>query len=332
MNISTRHIGSHGLAASAEGLGTMGMTEGMYGAADEAESIATIHRALELGVTHFDTADIYGPWLGERLVGRALAGHRDEIVLATKFGAIEVDEQGAFSGGPNGRPEYVRRSLEGSLRRLGTDHIDLYYQHRIDPGVPLEETFGTLGELVAEGKVGYLGISEATPDQIRRAHAAAPLSAVQIEYSLFARTIETNGVLDTVRELGLGFVAYSPLGRGMLTGALRGLDGLAETDWRRTDPRYQGEHLGHNLALVQALTRLAEQRGVTPGQLAIAWVLAQGDFISVIPGTKRRTNLEQNVVAASIELDRATLDELDGVLPVNAVSGDRYGSMEGIMA
>ncbi|MFF3257239.1 aldo/keto reductase [Actinacidiphila glaucinigra] len=314
-------VGTQGLVTSVEGLGTMGMTA-MYGTRDDEESTKTLHRAVELGVTLFDTSDFYGPFTGEELVGRALAPYRDQIVLATKFGGVTLDDDGNIVGGPNGRPDYIRRSLEGSLRRLGTDRIDLYYQHRVDPNVPAAETFGALGELVAEGKVRYLGISEASAKTIRAAHAAAPLSAVQTEYSLFTRTVETNGVLDTVRELGIGFVGYSPLGRGMLTGTLRSVADLPADDFRRTAPRFSEEHFNHNLGLADRVRAIAEKAGVTPGQLALAWVLAQG--ATAIPGTKRRPYLEENAAAASIVLDDATLALLNEAIPADEVAGARY--------
>ena len=316
-------IGSQGLMASVEGLGTMGMTA-MYGTPDDAESVATVHRALELGVTLFDTADMYGPLTGEELLGRALRGRRDQAIIATKFGGVTFDDSGRIVGGANGRPDYVRRSLEGSLRRLGTDYIDLYFQHRVDPNVPAEETFGALGQLVAEGKVLYLGTSEASPASIRAAHAVAPLSAVQTEYSLFTRTVEINGVLDTVRELGIGFVAYAPLGRGFLTGSVRTLEDLPESDWRRSWPRFAEENLRQNLLLVDRIRAIADQRGVTAGQLVLAWVLAQGDHVTAIPGTKRRRYLEENVAAGQIELDRAAVEELSAAAPVGAAVGERY--------
>jgi aryl-alcohol dehydrogenase-like predicted oxidoreductase len=322
MSIRTHEVGSQGLTTSVEGLGTMGMTA-MYGTRDDAESIATIHRAVELGVTLFDTADFYGPATGEELVGRALEPYRDQVVIATKFGGATLDETGTIVGPPNGRPEYVRTSVERSLGRLGTDRIDLYYQHRVDPNVPVAETFGALGELVAEGKVRYLGISEAAAETIRAAHAAAPLSAVQTEYSLFTRTVETNGVLDTVRELGIGFVAYAPLSRGFLTGELRSLDALAENDWRLTmSPRFSRENFAHNLALADRVRAIAETYGATPAQLALAWVLAQG--VTAIPGTKRRRYLEENVAAAALAVDTDTLVELGKAVPADEVSGTRY--------
>jgi aryl-alcohol dehydrogenase-like predicted oxidoreductase len=320
----THSIGGHGLVASVEGLGTMGMTA-MYGTPDDAEAIATVHRAVELGVSMFDTADFYGPCTGEELLGRALSGHRDQVVVATKGGGVTLDEEGRIAGGPNGRPDYLRGAVEASLRRLGTDRIDLYYVHRVDPDVPVGETFGALGELVAEGKLRYLGISEASPESIRAAHAAAPLSAVETEYSLFTRTVESNGVLETVRELGIGFVAYSPLGRGFLTGELRSVEGLPENDFRRSAPRFVGENLEHNLRLVDSIRAIAEKQGVTSGQLALAWVLAQGT--TAIPGTKRRVYLEENVAAADLVLDAETLTALDEAVPTGAVAGERYSPM-----
>ncbi|MFC6016772.1 aldo/keto reductase [Plantactinospora solaniradicis] len=316
-------VGSQGLVASVEGLGTMGMTA-LYGTPDDAESVATVHRALELGVTMFDTADMYGPFTGEELLGRALRGRRDEAVIATKFGGVTLDDSGRIVGGPNGQPDYLRRAVEGSLRRLGTDHIDLYYQHRVDPTVPVQETFAALGQLVSEGKIRYLGISEASPASIRAAHAAAPLTAVQTEYSLFTRDVEANGVLDTVRELGIGFVAYAPLGRGFLTGGVRALEDLPENDWRRTWPRFAEENLRQNLLLVDRIRGIAEQQGVTAGQLALAWVLAQGDHVTAIPGTKRRSYLEENVAAAQLDLGAAVFEELSATVPVGAAVGARY--------
>ncbi|MFJ5219281.1 aldo/keto reductase [Streptomyces sp. NPDC088354] len=321
MSIRTHPVGSQGLATSVEGLGTMGMTA-MYGTRDDAGSVETIHRAIELGVTLFDTADMYGPFTGEELLGRTVAPHRDRVLLATKFGGLTLDDSGKVVGGPNGRPEYLRRAVEGSLRRLRTDRIDLYYQHRVDPDVPVAETFGALGELVTEGKVRYLGISEASADTIRAAHAVAPLSAVQTEYSLFTRTVQSNGVLDTARELGIGFVAYAPLGRGFLTGRLRTLDDLPQSDWRRTAPRFSDENFAHNLALADRVRVIAEKLDITPGQLALAWVLSQG--VTAIPGTKRRAYLEENVVAAALTLDAGTLSNLDEVIAADEVTGERY--------
>jgi aryl-alcohol dehydrogenase-like predicted oxidoreductase len=322
--MKTHQVGSQGLTTSVVGLGTMGMTA-MYGTPNDAESTDTVHRAIELGVTLFDTADMYGPFSGEELLGRAVKHDRDRVVLATKFGGVALDDAGRIIGGPNGRPEYVRWAVEGSLRRLGTDRIDLYYQHRVDPGVPVAETFGALAELVAEGKVRYLGISEASAESIRAAHRAAPLSAVQTEYSLFTRTVETNGVLDTVRELGIGFVAYAPLGRGVLTGQLRSLDSLPENDWRRTAPRFNGDNLARNLVLADRVRVIADKHGVTPGQLALAWVLAQG--ATAIPGTKRRSYLEENVAAATVALNADTLAELGAAIPAGEVAGERYVPM-----
>ncbi|GII54689.1 oxidoreductase [Planotetraspora thailandica] len=321
MSMNTHPVGGQGLVTSVEGLGTMGMTA-MYGTPDDTEALATVHRAIELGVSMFDTADMYGPFSGEELLGRAVSAHRDQVIVATKGGGVTLDETGRIVGGPNGRPDYLRRSVEGSLRRLGTDHIDLYYLHRVDPNVPVEESFGALGELVAEGKVRYLGISEASAESIRAAHAAAPLSAVQTEYSLFTRTVESNGVLDVVRELGIGFVAYSPLGRGILTGGLRSVEDLPDSDFRRTAPRFAGENLQHNLRLVDRVLAIADNRGVAPGRLALAWVLAQG--VTAIPGTKRRVYLEDNVAAADLVLDAETLAALDEAVPAGAVAGERY--------
>jgi aryl-alcohol dehydrogenase-like predicted oxidoreductase len=306
------------LRVSALGLGCMGMSE-FYGEGDDAESLATLHRALDLGVTFLDTADMYGPFRNEELVGRAIAGRRDEVVLATKFG-IERRPDGT-SAGINGRPEYVRRACDASLRRLGVDHIDLYYQHRVDPAVPVEETWGALAELVAAGKVRHLGISEAAPETVRRAHAVHPFAAGQYEYSLFTRDPE-EGLLPTFRELGVGLVAYSPLGRGLLTGAITSADQLADDDWRRTNPRWAGGNLDRNLALVAEIRRIAEAKGCTPGQLALAWVLAQGDDVVAIPGTKRRTYLEQNAAAADVELTADDLAALDS--HGHAVAGARY--------
>jgi len=319
----TRTLGQH-LTVSAQGLGCMGMSE-FYGAGGENESIATIHRALDLGVTLFDTADMYGPFTNEELVGRALSGGRHDVVLATKFG-IERAADGTRMG-VNGRPEYVRSACDASLRRLGVDHIDLYYQHRVDPHTPIEETVGAMAELVAAGKVRHLGLSEAAPATIRRAHATHPITALQTEWSLWTRDPETDGVLDTVRELGIGFVAYSPLGRGFLSGALQSPDDLPQDDFRRHNPRFQGENFQKNLQLVDQVREIASAKGITASQLALAWVLAQGDDVVPIPGTKRRTYLEENVSADDIRLTNDELRRMDEVFPVGAAAGDRYGDM-----
>ncbi len=324
--METRTLG-RGLEVSAEGLGCMGMSE-FYGAIDEAEAMATIHRALELGVTLLDTADMYGPFTNERLVARAIAGRRDGVVVATKFGN-ERREDGSWVG-INGRPEYVRAACEASLKRLGVDHIDLYYQHRVDKTVPIEETVGAMAELVAEGKVRHLGLSEASPATIRRAHAVHAIAALQTEYSLWSRDPEA-AILPTVRELGIGFVAYSPLGRGFLAGRFRAPDDLQEEgDFRRNHPRFQGENLEHNLGILRAVEAVAADKGVKPGQLALAWVLAQGDDVVPIPGTKHRAYLEENVAAASIVLDEDDLGRLDEAAPRGATAGDRYADMRTI--
>jgi aryl-alcohol dehydrogenase-like predicted oxidoreductase len=317
--MQTRKLGRSGPTVSALGLGCMGMSHA-YGETDDDESIATIHRALDRGVTLLDTADQYGPHTNERLVGRAIAGRRDEVFLATKFGLVR--EPGDLSNtGVNGRPEYVRSSIEGSLQRLGVDHVDLYYLHRVDPDTPIEETVGAMAQLVQEGKVRYLGLSEAGPDTLRRACAVHQITALQTEYSLWTRDAE-DGVLDACRELGIGFVAYSPLGRGFLTGAIRSIDDLSADDWRRTNPRFQGESFQRNLDLVDEVKRLAAEKDATPAQLALAWVLAQGEDIVPIPGTRRRTRLEENVGALDVELTDEDLRRIDDVMP--RVSGDRY--------
>ena len=325
-----RNLGSQGLTVSAEGLGCMGMSA-FYGAFDDAESTATIHRALDLGITLLDTADIYGPFTNEILVGKAIAGRRDEVVLATKFGN-EVDESGERTGRVNGRPEYVRAAVDASLRRLNVDVIDLYYQHRVDPDTPIEETFGALGEAVAAGKVRYLGISEAAPETIRRAHATHPLSAVQTEYSLFTRDVEDDGVLATVRELGIGFVPYSPLGRGFLSGRIRSLDDFDADDFRRSSPRFQGENFAKNLKVLDQVVALAEGKGVTPSQLALAWVLAQGVDIVPIPGTRRIANLQENVAAVDIKLSDDDIAAIEQVAPAGVAAGQRYapGGMQAV--
>jgi aryl-alcohol dehydrogenase-like predicted oxidoreductase len=321
MAIETIALGTQGLAVSRQGLGCMGMSD-FYGPLDDTESIATIHRALELGVTFFDTSDMYGPYTNEVLVGTALAGHRDEAVIATKFGIVR-DPDNPAKRGINGRPEYVRQACDGSLQRLGVDHIDLYYQHRVDPDTPIEETVGAMGELVTEGKVRYLGLSEAAPETISRAHAVHPISALQTEYSVWSRDPEKE-ILPLLRGLGIGFVPYSPLGRGFLTGALRSIDDLDESDFRRYQPRFQGDNLADNVAIVEVIDQLASAKGCTPGQIALAFVHAAGRDVAPIPGTKRRTYLEENVAALDVELTEEDLAVLDTVAPAK---GDRYADM-----
>jgi len=323
--MDTRKLGTEGLEVSAEGLGCMGMSE-FYGAADDGESIATIHRALALGVTLIDTADIYGPHTNEVLVGEALIGRRDEVILATKFGIVRDPNNPTFRG-VNGRPDYVRARCEDSLRRLNVDHIDLYYQHRVDPDVPIEETVGAMAELVDAGKVRFLGMSEASAETIRRAHAIHPISALQSEYSLWCRDVEAE-ILPTIRELGIGLVPYSPLGRGMLTGAITSTEKLDENDFRRKNPRFADGNIEHNLKLVERVKEIAQGLSCTPGQLALAWVLHQGTDVVPIPGTKRRTYLEENVAAAEISLSTSDLAELDAAMPVGAAAGDRYPQMQ----
>jgi aryl-alcohol dehydrogenase-like predicted oxidoreductase len=324
--MKTRKLGSQGLTVSELGLGCMGMSE-FYGTGDEAESIATIHRALELGITLLDTADMYGPFTNEQLVGKAIASHRDRVVLATKFG-IQRSEDSGFRG-INGSPDYVHQACDASLQRLGIDYIDLYYLHRVDPKVPIEETVGAMAELVQQGKVRYIGISEAAPATIRRAHTVHPITALQTEYSLWSRDPEDE-ILPTVRELGIGFVAYSPLGRGFLSGSITSPDDLAADDFRRNSPRFQGENFNKNLQLVERVKEIAVEKGVTPGQLAIAWLLAQGDDIVPIPGTKRRAYLEENVAAVDITLNQAELERINEVAPKNVAAGDRYPDMSSV--
>jgi aryl-alcohol dehydrogenase-like predicted oxidoreductase len=319
-----RALGNQGLVVSEQGLGCMGMSE-FYGETDEGEAIATIHRALELGVTLLDTADMYGPHTNEQLVGRAIADRRDAVVLATKFGLVRDPENPARRG-INGRPDYVHSAADASLRRLGVDHIDLYYQHRVDADVPIEETVGAMAELVASGKVRYLGLSEASAETIRRAHAVHPISALQSEYSLWSRDIEPE-VVPTLRELGIGLVAYSPLGRGFLTGAIKRVEDLDEGDFRRHQPRFQGENFQQNLDLVERVEEIAREHQATAGQLALAWVLHQGADIVPIPGTKRRAFLEQNVAAGELELSAEDLQRLDEAAPADAAAGSRYADM-----
>ncbi|MFD0484277.1 aldo/keto reductase [Kineococcus sp. GCM10028916] len=314
------------LTVSAQGLGCMGMSE-FYGPGDEAESLATIGAALDAGVTFLDTADMYGPFTNEELVGRAIAGRREEVVLATKFGN---ERRADGSRAVNGRPEYVRAACDASLERLGVDHIDLYYQHRVDTAVPVEETWGAMAELVAAGKVRRLGISEAAPETIRRAHATHPVTALQTEWSLWTREVEEDGVLATVRELGIGFVAYSPLGRGFLSGAIRSVDDLAPDDFRRHNPRFQGENFDKNLALVDEVRALATAKGVSAGQVALAWLSAKGPDVVPIPGTKRRSYLAENIAAVEVELTAEDLAALDAVLPVGAGAGERYPDMSSV--
>jgi aryl-alcohol dehydrogenase-like predicted oxidoreductase len=317
--MQTRTLGLKGPTVSALGLGCMGMSE-FYGARDDDESIATIHRALDLGVNFLDTSDVYGPHTNEVLVGRAIADRRDQVVLATKFGIVR-DPDDPAARGQNGTPEYVKQAAEASLERLGVDHIDLYYQHRVDPGTPIEETVGALAELVQEGKVRYIGLSEASPDTLRRANAVHQITALQTEYSLWSREPEDE-ILPTCRELGIGFVAYSPLGRGFLTGAIQSIDDLDEDDYRRFSPRFQGENFQRNLDLVTKISELAADKAVTPAQLGLAWVLAQGEDIVPIPGTKRRSRLEENAGAVDVVLSDDELREIADALPEAA--GQRY--------
>jgi len=324
--VETRGLGSQGLVVSAIGLGCMGMSE-FYGRTDEGEAIATIQRALDLGVTFLDTADAYGPFTNEKLVGRAIAGRRDDVVLATKFGNVR---------GPNGErlgirgdAEYVHQACDASLERLGVDHIDIYYQHRVDPKTPIEETVGAMAELVEAGKVRHLGLSEAAPATIRRAHAVHPITALQTEYSLWSRDPEDE-ILPTVRELGIGFVAYSPLGRGFLSGRIQSVDDLDADDFRRNNPRFQGENFGKNLALVARVREIADEKGVSPAQLALAWVLHRGDDVVPIPGTKRVRYLEENAGAGEVELIEDDLARIEAAFPKGATAGERYPDMSTI--
>ncbi len=321
--MKTRTLGRNGPTVSALGLGCMGMSAFYGGRADDASNIAVIHRALDDGLTFLDTADMYGPHTNEVLVGKAIADRRRGVFLATKFG-IQMDPDDPSKRGINGKPDYVVAACEGSLKRLGVETIDLYYQHRVDPNVPIEDTVGAMARLVEQGKVRYLGLSEASADTIRRAHAVHPITALQSEYSLWSRDPESNDTLATVRELGIGFVPYSPLGRGFLTGAIRSVEDFDADDYRRISPRFEGENFAKNLALVEQVNTLAKAKGVTPGQLALAWVLAQGEDLVPIPGTKRIKYLEENLGALDVVLTIDDLATIDSIFPPDAASGSRY--------
>ena len=326
--MQTTTLGSQGLNVPLIGLGCMGMTKiahmDIYGQADEGESIATIHRSLELGGNFLDTADLYGPLLNERLVAKAIRGARDQYIIATKFG-YEVDDNEQLTWRINGRPDYVKKAAERSLKNLGTDHIDLYYLHRLDPATPIEDTVGAMAELVKEGKVRYIGLSEVSSDTIRKAHAVHPLTAVQTEYSLFEREVEEAGILDTLKELGIGFVAYSPLGRGFISGDIKTPDDFPEGDFRKSIPRFQGEQFYKNIDLANKIKEMADEKGITPSQLAISWVVSKG-FVP-IPGTKRPKWVEQNIEAAGMELSLEDMMRLEAIVPLGTVTGARYDEM-----
>ena len=323
------NLGSQGLEVPVEGLGCMGMTTiaggDIYGKADEQESIATIHRALELGINFLDTADLYGPLLNERLVSKAIQGNRDKYILATKFG-YEINDEEQLTWGFNGKPDYVRKALDRSLKNLKTDYIDLYYLHRLDQNTPVEDTVGAMSELVKSGKVKYIGLSEVSAETIRRAHKIHPVTSVQTEYSLFEREPEANGVLDTLKELGIGFVAYSPLGRGFITGEIKSPDDFADNDFRKGIPRYQGENFYKNLDLLKQIQILAGNKGITPSQLALAWVISNG--IVAIPGTKRIKYIEENAAAAQVVLTAEEKAQLESIIPVGIAAGTRYDAQQ----
>ena len=322
------NLGSQGLIVPTIGLGCMGMTQiaGMdiYGQADEKESIATIHRSLELGGNFLDTADLYGPLHNERLIAKAIKGNRGKYIIASKFG-FEIDDNEQLTWAFNGKKEYVKKAIERSLKNLGTDYIDLYYLHRLDPNTPIEETVAAMAELVKEGKIGYIGLSEVSSATIKRAHAVHPLTAIQTEYSLFERTVEEAGILDTLQELNIGFVAYSPLGRGFLTGDIQRPEDFDDNDFRKQTPRFQGENFYKNIQLVNEVKKLADEKGITASQLAIAWVIAKGHL--PIPGTKRVKYVEQNIAATNIQLSKAELDRIDAIIPLGTITGDRYDAM-----